>query len=150
MLTVGAVLRGDDAAGPYLGKQFDDAPQEGWTVFNGDQMPEDYLAPIRRMEPDLLVVVDAADMKLEPGAVRVLEEDDVATDYLMTTHSLPISIMLGELRSCCREIVFLGIQPAQTDFFSPMTEAVLEAVERVEASIRACHGSAAVLREGYL
>lgn len=135
VLTIGAVLRGDDAAGPYLAKLLEDAPVEGWGVIDGGQMPEDELSVIRRIRPDLLVLVDAAQMGLEPGAVRVLERSDVATGYLMTTHSLPISFLLDELEGCCGELVFLGVQPGQTDFFAPLTPAVLEAVEGIRDAI---------------
>lgn len=124
VLTVGAVLRGDDAVGPFLAKLLEDDPVEGWDVIDGGQVPEDHISVVRRARPDRLVVVDAANMGLEPGAVRRLTEDDVATDYMMTTHSLPISIMLHELSSCCGEIVFLGIQPAQMEFFSSLTPEV--------------------------
>lgn len=131
VLTVGAVLRGDDAAGPLLAKMLEDDPIEGWDVLDGGQMPEDYLSVVRRKEPDVLVVVDAAAMGLAAGSLRVLTEDDVARDFMMTTHSLPLSFLLSELRSCCKEIIFIGIQPAQTEFFGSMTPAVVEAVEEV-------------------
>lgn len=135
VLCVGAVLRGDDAAGPLLAKMMQDDPIEGWEVLDGGQTPEDFTGVVRRDQPDLLLVVDAASMRLEPGSIRRLSEEDVACDYLMTTHSLPISIMLAELRSSCKEIVFLGIQPGQIDFFSPLTPAVKEAVEWVYAQL---------------
>ncbi|WP_283170724.1 hydrogenase maturation peptidase HycI [Curtanaerobium respiraculi] len=128
VLTVGAVLRGDDAAGPMLAKMMLDEPIEGWDVLDGGQMPEDYLSVIRRSKPDLLVVVDAADMQLAPGEVRTLTADDVAANYLMTTHSLPISLMLEELSNACGQIVFLGIQPAHMDFFGALTPAVHDSV----------------------
>ena len=44
VLTVGAVLRGDDAVGPLLAKMLEDDPIEGWDVLDGGQMPEDYLS----------------------------------------------------------------------------------------------------------
>lgn len=135
VFTVGAVLRGDDAAGPYLAKLLRDVPVDGWSVVDGDQMPEDQLSVIRRMAPDLLVLVDAAQMGLAPGAVRVLERSDVVSDYMMTTHSLPLTFLLGELEACCGEIVFLGIQPGQTDFFAPLTPAVREGVEGIRHAI---------------
>ena len=131
VFTVGAVLRGDDAAGPLLAKMMQDAPIEGWSVVDGGQMPEDELAPIRRMQPDVLLLVDAADMGLEPGAIRVVDEKSVATEFLVTTHSLPITFLLDELRSCCGKVVFLGIQPAHMDFMEPLHPQVRQAVEKI-------------------
>lgn len=64
-------------------------------------------------------------------------EDDVATNMLFTTHSLPISFLLKELKSRCGSVVFLGIQPAQLEFMSPLTPAVHEAVEKIYGMLKA-------------
>lgn len=131
VFTVGAVLRGDDAAGPMLAKMMQDNPIKGWEVVDGGQMPEDELAVIRRMQPDVLMLVDAAQMGLEPGAIRVVNEASVATEFLVTTHSLPITFLLDELRSCCGRVVFLGIQPAHMEFMGALHPDVQAAVEKI-------------------
>jgi hydrogenase 3 maturation protease len=139
VFTVGAVLRGDDAAGPMLAKMMEDDPIDGWEIIDGGQMPEDFLAVIRRKSPDILLLVDAADMGLEPGAIRTLDEDSVATDFMVTTHSLPITFLLKELKESCGQVVFLGIQPAQMEFFGALTPEVDQAVQRIYRSLS--HGA---------
>lgn len=131
LLTVGSVLRGDDAAGPLLAKLLVEDPRSDWTVVDGGQTPEDELRTMRRLAPRLAVVVDAADMGLEPGAVRRLVADDVAASFLVTTHALPMAFLLEQLEEAADEVVFLGVQPADTTFFNPLTPAVREAVELV-------------------
>ncbi|MGI6216216.1 MAG: hydrogenase maturation peptidase HycI [Coriobacteriales bacterium] len=131
VLTVGAVLRGDDAAGPMLAKMLQDEPVEGWDVIDGGQTPEDFTSVVRRSEPDLLLVVDAAAMGLPTGSIRRLTADDVVTDFLVTTHSLPISFLLNELEDCCGQVVFLGIQPGQMEFFSALSPEVMASVEEI-------------------
>lgn len=133
VFTVGSVLRGDDAAGPMLAKMLEDKPIEGWTVIDGGQMPEDFLSVIRRQEPDVLLLIDAAAMNEAPGTIRALEEEDVVSDYMVTTHSLPMSFLISELKQCCGHVVFLGIQPAQMEFYSALTPEVLAAVEKIYA-----------------
>ncbi len=130
-MTVGAVLRGDDAAGPYLAKLMHDNPIAGWEVIDGGQTPEDEIAVVRRMQPDVLLLVDAADMGLEPGTIKPVAEDEVVTDFLITTHSLPITFLLEQLQSSCGKVVFLGIQPAQMEFMGPLTPAVEASVQRI-------------------
>ena len=76
---VGSVLRGDDAAGPLLAKKLEDFPVEGWTAVDGGQTPENDLGYLRRLAPRRLLLVDAAAMGLEPGAIRRLQAADVAT-----------------------------------------------------------------------
>ncbi len=131
VFAVGSVLRGDDAAGPALAKRLEDEPIEGWAVVDGGQTPEDDLGYLRRIRPRRLLLVDAAAMGLEPGAVRRLTADDVSTQFLITTHTLPITFLLSELEGFCEEVTFLGIQPAATEFFGPLSLPVREAIGRI-------------------
>lgn len=81
-------------------------------------------------------VLDASEWQAE-DQVTVTVEADVATNMLFTTHSLPISFLLKELKSCCGSVVFLGIQLAQLEFMSPLTPAVHEAVEKIYGMLKA-------------
>jgi len=131
VLTVGSVLRGDDAAGPMLAKMLETRPIADWEVIDGGQTPEDELSVIRKKAPDLLLLVDAADMGLAAGEIRLLDEKDVLSDFLITTHSLPLTFLLKELKACCKEVIFLGIQPSHTEFFGALHPDVRKAVESV-------------------
>ena len=131
ILTVGSVLRGDDAVGPMLAKMLETRPINGWEVIDGGQTPEDELSVVRRKEPDLLVLVDAADMGIEAGEIRILDERDVYSDFLITTHSLPLTYLLQELKASCKEVLFLGIQPSHTEFMGALHPNVLKAVENI-------------------
>ena len=106
---VGSVLRGDDAAGPLLAKKLDDFPVEGWSAVDGGQTPENDLGYLRRLAPNRLLLVDAAAMGLTPGDIRRLKMQDV--------------------------VVFLGVQPAGTEFFDPVHPRVLAAVEHIYQNI---------------
>lgn len=134
---VGSVLRGDDAAGPLLAKKLDDFPVEGWSAVDGGQTPENDLGYLRRIAPSRLLLVDAAAMGLRPGSIRRLKASDVAIQSLITTHTLPITYLLEELEEMCAEVVFLGVQPAGTEFFDPVSLHVLEAVDRIYDEIAA-------------
>ena len=61
----------------------------------------------------------------------VVDEASVATEFLVTTHSLPITFLLDELRSCCGRVVFLGIQPAHMEFVGALHPDVQAAVEKI-------------------
>lgn len=137
IFTAGSVLRGDDAAGPMLAKMLEDGPVDGWEVVDGGQTPEDDLAVIRRKEPERILFVDAAQMGLETGAVRRLTAQDVAAQFLITTHSLPITFLLNELDRICDFVTFLGIQPGTIDFFEPLSPDVRDALDDIVACLRA-------------
>lgn len=134
---VGSVLRGDDAAGPMLAKMMEDDPIAGWDVIDGGQTPEDDLVVIRRRHPARVIVVDAAAMGLPVGSVRLIDDGDISTSYLMSTHSLPITLLLGEVRSACDDVAFVGIQPGNTGFYEPLSPEVLEAVRQLYDRIAA-------------
>ena len=81
-------------------------------------------------------VLDASEWQAE-DQVTVTVDADVTTNMLFTTHSLPISFLLKELKSRRGSVVFLGIQPAQLEFMSPLTPAVREAVEKIYGMLKA-------------
>lgn len=136
VFTVGSVLRGDDAAGPALAKRLEEEPARGWMVIDGGQTPEDDLGYLRRLAPRRLLLVDAAAMGCAPGEIRVVTADDVAVQFLITTHTLPITFLLKELEQICDEVTFLGIQPATTGFFEPLSAPVRRAVDEIHACLR--------------
>lgn len=136
VFTAGSVLRGDDAVGPMLAKMLTDDPVPGWGVVDGGQTPEDDLPVLRRMAPECILFVDAAQMSLRVGAIRRLTSADVSTQFLITTHSLPITFLLGELDRICRDVTFLGIQPGTTDFFEPLSPKVSDAMVDVTTCLK--------------
>lgn len=136
LFTAGSVLRGDDAVGPLLAKNLMDAPLEGWEIVDGGQTPEDDLYYIRELCPRKVVFVDAAQMGFEPGSIRRLTAQDVAKQCMITTHSLPISFLLGQLGEVCGDVVFLGVQVKGTEFFDPLSDEVRAALEDIERTLR--------------
>ena len=137
VLTAGSVLRADDAAGPVLSKKMEDAPLAGWYTIDGGQTPEDDIIEIKRERPPRLVLVDAADMALPIGTIRLLDKRDVARKSMFTTHSLPLSILIEEIEQSCEDIVFIGIQPGDTEFYNPMSPEVFDAVDAVYDAVAA-------------
>ena len=108
---VGSVLRGDDAAGPLLAKKLEDFPVEGWTAVDGGQTPENDLGYLRRLAPRRLLLVDAAAMGLEPGAIRRLQAADVATQSLITTPRCPSRTCSASWRPCAKRSCFWACSP---------------------------------------
>lgn len=137
VLTAGSVLRADDAAGPVLSKKMEDEPIAGWYTIDGGQTPEDDIVEVKRVRPPRLVLVDAADMALPCGSIRVLAKEDVARKSMFTTHSLPLTILIDEIESSCDDITFIGIQPGCLEFYDPMSPEVFAAVDTIYDAIAA-------------
>ncbi|WP_376964862.1 hydrogenase maturation peptidase HycI [Azospirillum sp. A26] len=131
VFTVGNVLRGDDGAGPLLAQLLDEQPAPGWIVVDGEDVPENHTHHIRALAPHRVLIVDAAEMELPPGEVRLIEQDSVAEQFMVTTHAIPLNFLIDSLRETVPEILFLGIQPQDTSFFAPVTTTVRSSVEAV-------------------
>jgi hydrogenase 3 maturation protease len=136
LLTVGNGMMGDDGAGVLLAQMLHENPLAEWTVLNGGSAPENILYRIREMETERVLVVDAADMDLEPGSIRLIQTEKMDDPFLMTTHTLPLTFLVEALREFVPQVDLLGIQPRTVAFGYPMSDEVRGAVGRVYADIQ--------------
>ncbi len=131
VLTVGNNMMGDDGAGPLLAELMTRRPIPGWTVVDGGSAPENVVHSVHALRPQRVVVVDAADMSLVPGDIRLIDPADIAGMFIMSTHNLPLSFVIDQLKEEIPEVWFVGIQPDVVAFYFPMTEPVTQAVNRL-------------------
>lgn len=131
LLCVGNSMMGDDGAGPRLAERCAEQPLTGWTVVDGGAAPENDIGYLRELRPDHLVIVDATDMGLAPGEMRIIDESDIADMFMMTTHNLPLTFLIQQLREDIPRITFVGIQPDVVAFYFPMSAAVDQAIIRL-------------------
>ncbi|MEG8156439.1 hydrogenase maturation peptidase HycI, partial [Escherichia coli] len=90
LLCVGNSMMGDDGAGPLLAEKCAAAPKGNWVVIDGGSAPENDIVAIRELRPTRLLIVDATDMGLNPGEIRIIDPDDIAEMFMMTTHNMPL------------------------------------------------------------
>lgn len=131
ILTVGNSMMGDDGAGPLLAKKMTEKAIDGWQVIDGGSSPENVTHIIRRIKPDLLIIVDATEMGLNPGEIRFVDVDMIAEMFLMNTHNMPLNFLVEQLKPDVETILFLGIQPDLVGFYYPMTNAIIDAIEKI-------------------
>ncbi|TDS95817.1 hydrogenase 3 maturation peptidase HycL [Rahnella sp. BIGb0236] len=137
LLCVGNSMMGDDGAGPRLAELCAEQPLPGWTVVDGGAAPENDIGFLREQRPQHLVIVDATDMGLAPGEMRIIDENDIADMFMMTTHNLPLTFLIQQLREDIPQITFVGIQPDVVAFYYPMSAAVEQAVNRLHQRLPA-------------
>ncbi|RLF51748.1 MAG: hydrogenase maturation peptidase HycI, partial [Thermoplasmata archaeon] len=73
-------------------------------------IPENYTADVKRLKPRTLVIVDAVEMNLEPGEIRVVPRERIGVMHI-STHGIPVSLLINYLKQYVEDIVFIGIQP---------------------------------------
>lgn len=136
VVTVGNMMMGDDAAGPLLAQALLGSPVDGWEVLDGGSAPENCLHRVRELAPEQILVVDAADMDLSPGEVRLIDDDKLDDPFLMTTHTLPLSYLIQSLRESTPKVDLLGIQPQVVAFGYPVSPEVKQAVRQVHECLQ--------------
>jgi len=144
------MLRGDDAAGVVVarvlearlcdrrtrgGRPARRALQPMVLVIDGGPAPENHTATLRRFAPDVVLLVDSAEMGVRPGSVRRLRQE-AASGVTASTHTLPLSVLSAYLvRETNCVLTLLGIQPAGNGLGDPLSPVVARAVERVARSL---------------
>jgi hydrogenase 3 maturation protease len=131
VVTVGNGMMGDDAAGPLLAQKMKQSPLVHWEALNGGSAPENCLYIIREMAPEQVLIIDAADMDLSPGEIRLIGEGKIEDPFVMTTHSLPLTYLKQSIQEFVPKVDLLGIQPDIVAFGYPISANVTQAVERV-------------------
>ena len=128
LLSVGNGMMGDDGAGALLVQKIQHEPLQDWEVINGGSAPENVLFRVREIAPDQVMVVDAADMDLEPGSIRLIRDERLDDPFFLTTHSLPLTYLIEALREFVPKVELLGIQPEVVAFGYPISDCVKQAV----------------------
>jgi len=133
---LGNELLGDDAAGIIAARRIAAIAPKGWTVSECGTVPENFLRDLAEDKAQRLIVVDAADMGLEPGEIRLLTLDD-AKDFSFSTHGLALSLLL-EPYTDSLEIVIIAIQPLTFAPGTSLSEEAKKAVDSVVSAISNC------------
>jgi hydrogenase 3 maturation protease len=142
ILGVGNPLRGDDGAGPYLLERL--RGQVEATLLNCEEVPENYLGKIAENQPDIVLIIDALDFGLSPGAATLLEEDELG-GVGRSTHHAPLHLFMRCVKAeTGAKIVILGIQPQSLELGSPISDEVKETLGFLQDMI-----TKALSRRGY-
>lgn len=137
LLGVGNPCLGDDALGPVFARAF---RADGWRCWNGSIAPENVVSPIRRAGVSLLVLLDAAEMDLEPGAIRVLPPDRLVSTGGFGTHAPSLAGLAGYLATFIPEVRVVGIQPLSCRPGDRLSPPVRAALKRLGAMLREIGG----------
>lgn len=135
ILGIGNPLRSDDAAGVLVARRLGMSRHirglDCVRVLEAGHAPENSTAELRRFGPEIVLLVDAAQLDEAPGTIRWIDTDDME-GLSASTHSMPLSMLAKYLTlelDC--EVKLLGIQPCSNDFGETISAEVLQAVEEI-------------------
>lgn len=100
---------GDDAIGPYVADKLREE-QINVVVLDCGVTPENYTSVVKQHNTQHLIIVDAVDMGLEPGELRIVPKEKIGRMHI-STHGIPISVLIDYLEQYIGKISFIGIQP---------------------------------------
>jgi len=98
---------GDDAVGPYIA---DKLQESNFTVLDCGTVPENFTSVVKQHSPKNLIIIDAVEMYLSPGEIRVVPKEKIGV-MTISTHGIPISVLIEYLKQYIENIIFIGIQP---------------------------------------
>jgi len=106
-----------------------------WRVILAGQSPENSVALVEREKPDVVVIVDAAEMGLAPGEFRQLQLSQTAR-MIGSTHALPLGVLVQLLRPRAKRVVLIGVQTGDRSLGEGLTPAVEQGAVRLAAILR--------------
>ncbi len=134
VLGIGNPLGSDDAIGLYVARKLSERLAEigrqDITAIDTGSAPENYTSVIRQDRPEHLILVDAADMGLPAGSIRLLSADRIKT-VSFSTHAMPLSAFSSYVREFCGQVYIIGVQPAQTATGDKLSDIVQESGDRI-------------------
>jgi len=136
LMGIGNELNGDDGVGNIIARDFAERRQKGWLSLPCETVPENFTSVVRRERPELLVIVDAAQMGLEPGEFRLVPKQRLGSEIL-GTHGIPLRHLVSCLGKHAKDILFVGVQPGRVAFGEEGLSAPVEkAKERLMGILR--------------
>lgn len=141
VLGIGNRLGADDGAGTCLMDILNQRQLKAKTIHSGEikaidagTAPESYTSVIRQHRPELLILVDAADMGLPPGALRTIPPEKISA-LSFSTHSMPLSMFISYVKEFCGKILLVGVQPERTEIGRGISKAVRTSVKKLAEAI---------------
>jgi hydrogenase 3 maturation protease len=125
LMGIGNTLRCDDGIGPYIAQHM-----KGSSFLSLDcgTVPENFTSVVRKIQPGLLLLIDAADMDLPAGEFRTIQKEHI-NDVSIGTHQMPLSYLIDYLSDSCGKILFIGIQPGTVADGESLSRGVLAGAE---------------------
>lgn len=130
---IGNTLKGDDGAGVLICQQLKDII--GQNVIDAGTVPENYIQPIIKKAPNVLLIIDAIDFGACAGAINIFRPDQL-NSLAISTHALSPRLFVDVIcKSISPEVYFIGIQPGQTVLGRPLTPEVEQAIKSLTETL---------------
>jgi hydrogenase 3 maturation protease len=101
---------GDDSVGPYISDKLKKIHNKDFFIIDCETVPENYTSVVKNKKPKNLIIIDAVEMGLIPGEIRIIPKEKIGVMHI-STHGIPISVLINYIEKTVKNIIFIGIQP---------------------------------------
>lgn len=120
ILGIGNDLRTDDGLGLYVVNSLD-ARHPSVMVESVGSVPEAFARPIAEFGAERVILVDAADMRKEPGSIELITKERIG-GIAISTHRMPLSLLMTYLeQETGAKTILVGVQPQNVTFGEDLT-----------------------------
>jgi hydrogenase 3 maturation protease len=131
LLGVGSEFHGDDYVGVEICKRLKRKISKKVSIIEAGVSPENFTGKLRRINPSHIIIFDAADMKMEPGTVKLINSSEIG-GLPISTHHLPLSLFIEYLKRTINSFVILiGIQPKNTEISESLSPEIEKTVQNL-------------------
>ena len=141
IIGVGSILCGDDGVGPRVIDALEkEVLPDNVTIQSGDLSGLDLL----KFFPDYdeVIIIDAADMKLEPGQIRTFKPRDIKEANFndkFSTHGMALleTLTLALALDVPSDITIVGVQPSDTSFNLELSKTISSKIPEIVKVVKA-------------
>jgi len=114
VICIGNRYNGDDAIGPYVADKLKQEDLDEFLILDCSTVPENFTSLVKKNNPTNLIIIDATDMGLSSGEMRRISKDMIGSMHV-STHNIPLSILVSYLEHYVKNVFIIGIQPENMD-----------------------------------
>ena len=133
VICIGNRYNGDDAIGPYVADKLKQEDLDEFLILDCSTVPENFTSLVKKNNPTNLIIVDATDMGLSSGEMRRISKDMIGSMHV-STHNIPLSILVSYLEHYVKNVFIIGIQPENMD--GSMSEEVKKSGDKLVELIK--------------
>lgn len=131
--------RADDGVGLVLVSKLQDCFPDCTFLETEHTLETLVLELIDREDIQTILFVDAAHFGGKPGDIRFFHTEDVERFIpMLSTHKVPISLLMHLIRDRGKNPVLLGVEPKSVTLFGSMSAEIQNTMNRLEMLIKGC------------
>jgi len=112
----------DDAVGPFIISQLLQYNNDRFLFINGGVDPMARIDEVVNFKPSHMILIDSCTYNASPGTVVILKRDDIAEYVPISSHTIPVHIVVDLIIQRLSEIktFMIGIVPESLEGFSEL------------------------------